>query len=145
MIKSLALPVLLVGLLVADVSIVQGKEKPKAAAAKAAAAVTLTISKKADGPTTMDFGAGDAAIFATYSGDKLAKGDKIRVVWIIEDGGKTVTPNAKVSEYHSDVEHPGDKGFSQLTRPPAGWPLGKWRVDVYVNDAKAGSAKFTIK
>lgn len=147
MIKSLVRPLLLMVVFVAAVPAAQAKEsKTKASAPAVVSSGTVTLSKKEDGPALTNFGAGDPAIYATNKGDKMKKGDKVRFVWIIEDGGKTITPNSKVSEYTA-IANGLDNGkeFSHLDKPAAGWPLGRWRVDVYVNDAKATSAKFAIK
>ncbi len=104
------------------------------------------MSEKEKGPATTSFSAGDPTIYATCQRAKPAKGDKVRFVWIIEDGGKTINPNSKVSEYTSiGTDLSNAKEFSHLDKPAAGWPLGKWRVDVYVNDVKATSTKFAIK
>ena len=139
MTKVLALPLLLAAFLVAAVPAAPAKD------AAAASSDTVTLSRKEDGPATMSFGAGDPAIYATNKGT-LKKGDKVKFVWIIEDGGKTINPNSKVSEYTATANgYDNGKEFSHLDKPAAGWPPGKWRVDVYVNDAKATSAKFTIK
>ena len=147
MIKSLARPLLLIALLVAAVPATQAKEsKTKASSPAVVSSGTVTMSKKEDGPAMTSFSAGDPAIYATHTGDKMKKGDKVRFVWIIEDGGKTITPNSKVSEYNTVANgYNNGKEFSHLDKPAAGWPLGKWRVDVYVNDVKTTSAKFAIK
>ncbi len=147
MIKSLIRPLLWVALLVAAVPAAQAKEsKTKASSPAVVSSGTVTMSKKEDGPAMTNFSASDPAIYATNQGEKRKKGDKVRFVWIIEDGGKTVNPNVKVSEYTAVANgYDNGKEFSHLDKPAAGWPLGKWRVDVYVNDAKATSAKFAIK
>lgn len=145
MMKYLAVLLFLGGSLVAGASRVQAKDSKTKESAGAAAA-TVTMSKKEDGPATTSFSSGDPAIYAINKGEKMKKGDKVKFVWIIEDGGKTINPNSKVSEYVATAK--GDengKEFSHLDKPATGWPLGKWRVDVYVNDAKAASVKFTIK
>jgi outer membrane usher protein FimD/PapC len=36
----------------------------------------------------------------------------------------------------------GDFNFS---KPTKGWPVGKYRVEIYVNDDLATTAKFTVK
>lgn len=147
MIKSLARPLLLVVLFVAAVPATQAKEsKTKASSPAVVSSGTVTLSKKEDGPAMTGFSASDPAIYATNKGEKMKKGDKVRFVWIIEDGGKKIKPDSKVSEYTATANgYDNGKEFSHLDKPAAGWPLGKWRVDVYVNDAKATSAKFAIK
>ncbi len=146
MLKYFALPLVLIGLLAADVSTTRGKDdQPTPTPAKVAAPPQMTLSNKIDGPAMKAFGASEATIVATFTGEGLAKGDKVRVVWTLEDGGKTVTPNVKLYEYSVEAKGPRSKGSSQLTKPATGWPLGKYRADFYVNAAKIQSVKFTIK
>ena len=142
MTKHLALLMFLAGSLIIGAPGSQAKDtKTKEAAASSD---TVTMSKKEDGPAMASFNASDPAIYATNKG-LLKKGDKVRFVWIIEDGGKTINPNAKVSEYTGTANGlDNGKEFSHLDKPASGWPLGKWRVDIYVNDVKTTSAKFTI-
>ncbi len=145
MIKYLVVLLLLGGSLMAGAPRAQAKDT-KTKESAAAATATVTMSKKEDSPAMTSFSAGDPAIYATNKGEKMKKGDKVKFVWIIEDGGKTINPNSKVSEYVATANgYENGKEFSHLDKPAAGWPLGKWRVDVYINDAKAGSARFTIK
>ena len=146
MIKFLAPPLLLLGSLLAAVSPVQGSDsKTKDPATKPAPPLHATLSTKSGGAATSAFSASQPQLSLDYQGVTLAKGDKVRAVWIIEDGGKTITPNAKVSEFTLAADGPTGKGNFHLAKPAAGWPLGKWRVDVYVNDVKVESLKFTVQ
>ena len=140
MMKHLALLLFLSGPLLAISPLAQAKD------AATAATGTVHMSTKEDGPPTTAFGASTASIYATNFGEKMKKGDKVKFVWILEDGGKTVNPNSKVSEYTAIANgYANGKEYSHLDKPAAGWPLGKWRVDVYVNEVKTASVKFTIK
>jgi outer membrane usher protein FimD/PapC len=38
-----------------------------------------------------------------------------------------------------------DAGDFNFSKPTKGWPVGKYRVEVYVNDELAATTKFTIK
>ncbi len=146
MIKHLALLLFLVASLSTGAPVAQAKDAKVKDSAAAEHKATVQMSNKEDGPPMTAFGAGAPSIYATNYGEKMKKGDKVKFVWTIEDGGKTINPNSKVSEYTAVANgYENGKEYSHLEKPATGWPLGKWRVDVYVNEAKAASVKFTIK
>ena len=152
MTKHFAFPLLLVGLLAADVSTIHAqptleRPTPTATATPAATAgpFTATLSNKEKGPAMTEFGANEPMVVASFKGGSLAKGDKIRVVWILESSKAQATANRQIYEYTDDAKGPNTYGFSSLNKPSSGWPLGKYRADIYVHNAKAASVKFTIK
>lgn len=123
------------------VGIAQGKE----AATKGKTPLHANLAKDTKGAEATTFSSADANVYLIYHGDALKKGDKIRAVWYIEDGGKTINKNAKVSESANVANRDNAEGYLNLAKPADGWPKGKWRVDLFVNDAPAGSYKFAIK
>ena len=116
----------------------------KEAAEKGSAPLHANLSKDTKGTEAKSFSSADANVYLVYHGDALKKGDKIRAVWYIEDGGKTITKNAKVSESNNVANRNNAEGYFNLAKPTDGWPVGKWRVDMFVNDAPAGSYRFTV-
>ena len=84
-------------------------------------------------------------VYAFWKGQALAIGDTVSVVWIAEDVGdpnrkESKIRNAEVKVYKSD-EH----GAFSLSRPPGqNWPVGKYRVEFYVNGGIADVLKFTV-
>ena len=154
MTKYFVLPLLLLGSLVANVSTVRAdgrnleRETPTPTAAPAATAAgpfTATLSTKEKGPAMTTFGASEPMIVASFKGGTQAKGDKLRVDWIVESSKTMATPNKVVYQNTQEAKGPNTYGSSSLNKPATGWPLGKYRVDIYVNNAKAASVKFTIK
>ena len=131
------------GVSLTGLSTVDGKAAPAAAAAKSS--VQITLSKDPAGKTpAASFGPADAAIYLFFEGDSFKKGDKIQAAWFIVDGGKTIDKNFKVSEGTQTAQREKDKGYLSIARPAAGWPAGKWRVDVSLNGARVGSYPFTV-
>jgi uncharacterized RDD family membrane protein YckC len=65
----------------------------------------------------------------------------IRSVWIAEDVGSAAPPNTKLAEKAFTGSNVGE--FS-LTAPTAGWPVGKYRLEIYIGDTLAKSLPYTI-
>ena len=148
--KKTAVSLLLVlGLSLAGTPALLAKEKaaaPTADAAKGKAPLHAVLSADPKGKAPVAaFSASDAAIYLVWTGDDLKKGDQVRAVWYIVDGGKTVVPNSKLFESTLVAKAPTSTGTSSITKPATGWPAGKWRVDLFVNTAKVESYKFTVK
>ena len=108
-------------------------------------ALNVTLSTKEKGPAMTEFTASEAAIVASFKGDKLAKGDKVRVDWIVESAKGMATPNKVVYQNSQEAKGSNTYGSSSLNKPAGGWPLGKYRADIYVNNAKAASVRFSVK
>ncbi len=137
--KFLASMAVTLGLALGGTQVVLAKD----AAAKAP--LHANLSKDTKGASATSFGSADPAIYIVYHGHALKKGDKIGASRYIEDGGKTITKNAKVSESAPLVaDRDNAEGFLNLVRPATGWPAGKWRVDLFVNGVEAGSYRFTV-
>jgi len=101
-----------------------------------------------DDPTTT-FAANTPKLYAMFKAKGAKDGDKIRGVLIAEDVGDAAPANTKVLEETLDVKgYSAGRDFSgdfNFSKPTKGWPVGKYRVEIYVNDGLATTAKFTIK
>lgn len=97
-----------------------------------------------DEPTTT-FAADTPKVFALFKTKGAQKGDKLRGVWIAEDVGDAAPANTKIDEKTVTMEGDTDDGDFSVTKPTKGWPVGKYRVEIYVNDELATTVKFTIK
>jgi len=82
------------------------------------------------------------AFFRTHGSEK---GDKLRGVWIAEDVGDAAPKQTKIDEATLTADQDDFYGAFSLTKPTKGWPVGKYRVDIYAGDEVAISVKFTIK
>ena len=133
---------LLASMMLATVLAVSAQAKETAAKGKPPLHANLARDTK--GKEATAFTSADTNVYIVYHGDALKKGDKIRAVWYIEDGGKAIDKNAKVSESTNVANRDNAEGYLNIAKPAAGWPTGKWRVDLFVNDASAGSYKFTV-
>src|SRR6266566_1437831 len=72
-------------------------------------------------------------------------GDKVRGVLIAEDVGDVAPANSKVLEKTLALDEDTDDGDFNFSKPTKGWPVGKYRVEIYVNDHLAKTVKFTIE
>ena len=104
----------------------------------------FTALEKNRKPTTT-FSSDVLRIYAFWKGESLAVGDKVQSVWIAEDIGEAAPKDSKILEGETKVYKSDDAGSFSLSRPRGGvWPVGKYRVEIYVNDGLADLVKFTI-
>jgi hypothetical protein len=97
-----------------------------------------------DEPTTT-FAPDTPKLYATFKTKGLQDGDKLRGVWIAEDVGDAAPKGSKIDEKTLDAEGDTDDGVFSLKKPNKGWPVGKYRLEIYVGDELATKVKFTIK
>lgn len=83
-------------------------------------------------------------VFATFKSKGAQKGDKVRALWIAEDVGDAAPANSKVWENTGDLDSDTDTGSFSVSEPTNGWPLGKYRVEIYANDKLAAKVSYTI-
>jgi len=85
------------------------------------------------------------SLFAMFKTKGIKDGDKVRGVLIAEDVGDVAPANTKVLEKTLALNGDTDDGDFNFSKPTKGWPIGKYRVEVYVNDELATTAKFAIE
>ena len=96
-------------------------------------------------PPTTTFASNTPKLYAIFKTEGAKTGDKIRGVLIAEDVGDVAPANTKVFETILDIEGDTEAGDFNFDKPTNDWPVGKYRVEIYVNDQLATAAKFTIK
>ena len=106
--------------------------------------VKVKMSDELGGDETTTFTPDTEKIYALFATEGAKKGDKLRGVLIAEDVGDVAPPNTKVLETKLDVEGDTDDGDFNFSKPTKGWPVGKYRVEIYVNGGLADLVKFTI-
>ena len=103
------------------------------------------LAEKKDGKPKATFSTEMPKIYALWKGEALKMGDKIRAVWIAEDVGNVAPKSSKITEAFVTAERSDDYGAFGLGRPIDGWPVGKYRLEIYVGDKLAEALKFTIQ
>lgn len=106
--------------------------------------IKAVLSTEPDGEPTTSFAPDTPKVFALFKTDGIEKGDKLRGVWIAEDVGTAAPANSKIDEKTLELDEDTDDGDFSLSKPTKGWPVGKYRVDFYLNGKLKTSAKFTI-
>ena len=66
----------------------------------------------------------------------------IKSVWIAEDIGAGAPPNYQIAENSVSAVN---EGKFYVTSPANGWPVGKYRLEIYIGDNLAKQVPFTIK
>src|SRR4030095_2784575 len=84
------------------------------------------------GKATTTFSSDTSQIFARWRGHRLAKGARVRAVWIAENIGEDFPPDYKVDEASAIAESPTSHGAFTLSRPDDGWASGDYRAEVYL-------------
>ena len=102
------------------------------------------LAKETLGEPTGRFAADTKKIFCRWQGDALHEGDKIRAVWIAEDVGDVAPKNYKIAETSTSADGPQAAGTLTLSRPTKGWPIGKYRVEIYDGDQIVETLTFDI-
>jgi len=106
--------------------------------------LSVILAKDATGEMTTKFNLDAPKLYARWQASDLAKGTKLRAVWIAEDVGDVAPPNYKVDEASVVAPKPPSSGVFTLSRPNAGWPIGSYRVEIYADDTLIETLKFTI-
>lgn len=91
-------------------------------------------------------------IYVTWKSDQVKRGQNIKAVWIADDTNNAAPPNYKIAEKGTAIEDGliGKvatywTGKFTLSRPTAGWPLGKYHVDIYLDNQLIKTVKFSIQ
>jgi outer membrane usher protein FimD/PapC len=96
-------------------------------------------------PPSTTFAPNTPKLYAIFKTEGAKTGDKIRGVLIAEDVGDVAPANTKVLETILDMDGDTEAGDFTFIKPTTGWPVGKYRVEIYVNDDLATKVKFTVK
>jgi hypothetical protein len=106
--------------------------------------VNITLATDVDGTPVMSFSSDTATLYAMFKTQGVKAGDKVRGALIAEDVGNVAPANTKVADKTLTLDEDTDDGDFYFSKPDNGWPVGKYRIDIYVNEQLAGSVKFTI-
>ena len=106
--------------------------------------ISLEVAGEREGEPQTEFRSDAENIFVRWVGRDLPSGARVRVVWLAEDVGDLAPPNFIVDETASIVTMPELSARFTLSRPRDGWAAGKYRVEVYIDDALVEAVKVVI-
>ena len=94
-------------------------------------------------PTTT-FQVDQPLIHLVVSVANAPEGTKVKSVWTAVDVGDAAPANTKIDEAEVSMTTDGNAHFT-LSLPTSGaWPVGKYKVDVYLNDKLDRTLDYTI-
>jgi hypothetical protein len=117
---------------------------PLAGSEEKSAPLQATVAGDKDGEPKSTFLADTAKIFGRWQGASLKSGDIVRAVWIAEAFGSEQR-DAKITEAQVTADKADDRGIFSLARPEGGWPIGRYRFEIFVGDKLVASVKFKIE
>jgi hypothetical protein len=83
------------------------------------------------------------AIFCVWRADGVKLGSPMRGVWIAEDVGKVAPPNYKIDEAAAKALL-ANQGYFSLSKPNNGFPVGKYRLEIYMGNDLLKTVPFTV-
>ena len=75
----------------------------------------------------------------------MPSGTKLASTWIAEDTKGAAPPNYKIDSVEFNVGGIVNVANFSLSKPNAGWPIGTYRVDLFINGEASGSAHFKVE
>ena len=94
------------------------------------------------GEETTSFAAGDRTIHCVAELNKARKGTKVRFVWKAVDVPGSPSEEIKAIDYTTNSFENKIRGHLTF---PRDWPVGKYRVEVYINDGLDKTIDYTIE
>lgn len=117
---------------------------PETPPPKAKKQLHVVLAKDENAEPTTKFSSDLPKVRAYWKGKYLEAGDKVGVLWLAEEVG--VAPkDSEITRASTTAYKEDDDGVFALARPPEGWPLGKYRCEIYLNGKLADSIDFTIE
>ncbi len=107
--------------------------------------VKAALSTGIDDEPTNSFSPDTPKIHATFKTKGAEDGTKLRALWIAQDVGDEAPANSKIDEKTLTLPGDTDDGDFSLSKPTKGWPVGKYRLEIYADGDLATTLKFTVK
>jgi hypothetical protein len=102
------------------------------------------VAARKDGEPTKTFLSGSLKVYGLWKGEALKAGDTVKAVWVAESFGYE-RKDVKITEGRVTAYKRDDDGIFSLARPSGGWPIGSYRLELYVGDKLAETVRFSIE
>lgn len=106
----------------------------------------IVLSDVKGGTHKTSFGTLTPKLFLTTKIIDPAPGMKVRADWIAVSTSAAAPPNYRIDKAELSIGKQKDPvaNFS-MSKPSAGWPVGDYRVELFVDGKKANEVKFKMK
>lgn len=104
----------------------------------------LVLSDAKEGKAKSIFAPKTPKIFLSGKMEDMPGGGKLKVVWIAEKT-KAAPPNSEIDSTQHTTPRGTVRATFALNAPTAGWPVGDYRVDLFLDGKLAGSHRFSVK
>jgi hypothetical protein len=106
--------------------------------------VESVIAVDGDTKPATSFAPDTPQLYAFFRSKGTVKGGKLRGVWIAEDVGDAAPANTKIDEATLTGNEDDFHGAFSLSKPTKGWPVGKYKVEIYYGEEVVATVRFTI-
>jgi hypothetical protein len=106
--------------------------------------VYAVLAKDSKSESTTHFSDNTPTIETFWKGHRLDAGDHVHAIWIAEDVGLVAPKASKVTEISITVHKSDEEGAFSLARPKEGWPVGNYRLEIYLNGKLTQMVRFSI-
>ncbi len=103
----------------------------------------MVLSDVQDGAAKGTFAPQTAKIFLRTKLVDVPSGSRVKSDWIAEKT-QVAPPNYKIDSVEMKVGPMGNSANFNFSKPTAGWPLGDYRIDLFIDDKPAGQVKFKV-
>jgi len=84
------------------------------------------------------------SFFLTFTYDDVEPGSEFRAVWYAVDVGNAAAPNSVIDEVTAKAPNRGGSGSFSLRRSTPQWPVGQYKVELYLDGELVAEAPFSV-
>ena len=105
----------------------------------------MKLSDEEDGDAMESFAPDTPKIYLRAGLIDTPAGTKLTSTWVAEDTNGAAPANYKIDSVDLTVAPPINIATFSLSKPNAGWPVGSYRVDLFIDGRAAGTMHFKVE